>query len=238
MRYLIVVIALNKLGYKALFSAPRNSLPMHLHLLNMTDCRTILHARQIDVSSMVGTHEAVRHGIPELSELLWANDEPPHYPFTKTFEEAKNDPYLVLHTSGSTGFPKPIVETHGYAAVMDALMHCPPVNGTQVKATLVCAPARSVNVFPPWHVAGSTILGLGSSIWGDRVFVWPPPDRFATPKDVMDAVGYANCTQILSGPMLFADIISNPKWSKILQEKIDYVMYGGGKSPIESQSPL
>src|SRR5579871_2812455 len=92
LRYLIVVIALNKLGHKALFSAPRNSLPMHIHLLNVMDCHTILHAHQTDVSSMIGTHDAVRHSIPELEYLLWAEGEPPHYPFTKTFEEAKNDP--------------------------------------------------------------------------------------------------------------------------------------------------
>ena len=40
--------------------------------------------------------------IPSLSQLL-AEDEVPSYPFTKTFDEAKNDPVLVLHTSGSTG---------------------------------------------------------------------------------------------------------------------------------------
>jgi len=40
--------------------------------------------------------------IPSLSQLL-AEDEVPPYPFTKSFDEAKNDPVLVLHTSGSTG---------------------------------------------------------------------------------------------------------------------------------------
>ena len=40
--------------------------------------------------------------IPALDQLL-AEDEVPPYPFSKSFDEAKNDPVLVLHTSGSTG---------------------------------------------------------------------------------------------------------------------------------------
>lgn len=228
LRYIIIIIALNKLGFKALLSAPRNSLPMHLHLLNATDCRIILHARQIDVSNMVGTHEAVRHPLPELNELLWANHEPKHYPFTKTFEEAKNDPYLVLHTSGSTGMPKPIVQTHLWAATMDVLMNTPPVNGVPNKLAWVARYSRSAQVFPPWHVAGSVIIGIGPGVWGENVNVWPPADRMASAKDIMDMVEYGNCTEIIAGPTFYEDIVNNPVWYKKLEE-LDYVWYGGGK---------
>lgn len=39
--------------------------------------------------------------IPSFEEMMTSS--PPHYPYTKTFEEAKNDPIVVLHSSGSTG---------------------------------------------------------------------------------------------------------------------------------------
>jgi len=227
LRYLIVIIAVNKLGHKALFSAPRNSLPMHLHLLNATDCHTILHARQIDVSSMVGTHEAVRHAIPELEDLLWAKDEPPHYSFTKSFEEAKNDPFLVLHTSGSTGMPKPIVESHSYAATLDTLLHIPPVNGVPTKALIITTPSRTAKVFPPWHVAGSTLLGLCAGVWGDSVYVWGPADRMTGGKEIVEMVKHGNCTRICSGPNLYEDIVNNPEWLELM-ERVDYACYGGG----------
>jgi acyl-coenzyme A synthetase/AMP-(fatty) acid ligase len=227
LRYLIVAIAVNKLGHKALFSAPRNSQPMHLHLLNATDCHTILHAHQIDVSSMVGTHKAVRHAIPELKDLLCAEDEPPHYPFTKTFEEAKNDPFLVLHTSGSTGMPKPIVESHGYATILDILLHMPPVNGVPTKASMFATQARAASVFPPWHVAGSILLGLCISVWGNTTNVWGPTDRMAGGKEVVEMVKYGNCTLIFAGQNVYESIVNNPEWLELM-EKIDYAWYGGG----------
>lgn len=207
---------------------------MHLHLLNATGCHTILHARQIDVSNMIGTHEAVQHPIPELRELLWLKDEPRHFPFTKTFEEAKNDPYLVLHTSGSTGMPKPIVQTHAYPAMIDVMVQAPPVNGVAVKSAMMSKPTRRMKAFPPWHVAGAVLISLCSCIWGDSVYVWPPADRMPSAQDIMDCVEYGNCTEILSPPVFYKDIVNNPKWYKKLEE-IEYVWYGGGKSLSSSQ---
>ena len=40
--------------------------------------------------------------LPSLPQLLEVGDVK-EYPYERTFAEAKNDPILVLHTSGSTG---------------------------------------------------------------------------------------------------------------------------------------
>jgi len=200
---------------------------MHLHLLNVTDCHIILHAQQIDVSSMVGTHKAVRHTIPELKDLLWGEDEPPHFPFTKTFEEAKNDPFLVLHTSGSTGMPKPIVEPHGYTAILDTLLHIPPVNGVPTKSSMIATRARAASVFPPWHIAGSVLLGFCACVWGNTINVWAPTDRLAGGKEVVEMVKYGNCTRIFAGQNVYESIVNNPEWLELM-DRVDYAWYGGG----------
>lgn len=35
-----------------------------------------------------------------------------HFPFDRSFEQAEWDPLCVLHTSGSTGLPKPVTVKH------------------------------------------------------------------------------------------------------------------------------
>ena len=39
--------------------------------------------------------------VPSLDELITASSK--HYPYTKTWREARTDPILVAHSSGSTG---------------------------------------------------------------------------------------------------------------------------------------
>ncbi|EHK24063.1 uncharacterized protein TRIVIDRAFT_147666 [Trichoderma virens Gv29-8] len=64
--------------------------------------------------------------LPSLQELLDIADVQ-HFPYTKTFNEAMNDPFCYLHTSGSTGVPKPIPWSHGLIGTMDAVRLLPPV---------------------------------------------------------------------------------------------------------------
>ncbi|KAF5250787.1 hypothetical protein FANTH_4059 [Fusarium anthophilum] len=66
--------------------------------------------------------------LPELDELLNA-DPITLYPYDKTFEEASGDPFCLLHTSGSTGLPKPITWSHGLIGTMDAVRLLPRVEG-------------------------------------------------------------------------------------------------------------
>jgi acyl-coenzyme A synthetase/AMP-(fatty) acid ligase len=56
-------------------------------------------------------------------------EEVPHFPYDKTFEEAEFDPVVVLHTSGSTGLPKPIVASVGMISTGDAYKDVPDFQG-------------------------------------------------------------------------------------------------------------
>ena len=61
----------------------------------------------------------------------WLSEEVPHFPYNKTFGEAEWSPLVVLHTSGSSGIPKPIVCRQGMLAIGDAYRDLPDWQGTQ-----------------------------------------------------------------------------------------------------------
>ena len=66
--------------------------------------------------------------VPEIDELLDA-ESAEIFPYNKTFDEAIQDPFCLLHTSGSTGVPKPISWSHGLIGTMDAVRLLPPTKG-------------------------------------------------------------------------------------------------------------
>lgn len=57
--------------------------------------------------------------LPHLDFFL--GDEPvQRYPYTKTWEEARKDPYIVMHSSGTTGTPRVLILKQGTVAAHDA----------------------------------------------------------------------------------------------------------------------
>ena len=62
--------------------------------------------------------------IPEIEKVFDA-ESTQSFPYTKTFEEAINDPFCILHTSGTTGVPKPIPWSHGLIGTLDAVRLLP-----------------------------------------------------------------------------------------------------------------
>lgn len=109
-RYHMMQMAAAKTGYKVLFSSQLNSRYMHLPLLEKTQCTTILSAVGVFVNDLlVASPRKLAHFvIPDLEDLLDHRELAPMFPYTKTFEEAQWDPYMILTTSGTTGNPKPV----------------------------------------------------------------------------------------------------------------------------------
>ncbi len=88
------------------------ALAAQVHVFEVTHCKTYLHA-----ASSVSVVEAVQSQGLHLKTLAvpgpeaWFNDEAGEvYRYEKTWEEAKDDPVTIFHTSGTTGMrarPRP-----------------------------------------------------------------------------------------------------------------------------------
>lgn len=60
----------------------------------------------------------------------WLIDGPP-FPYAKSFNEARWDPLVILHTSGSTGLPKPVHCYQGMVAAWDSYGRLPDWEGNR-----------------------------------------------------------------------------------------------------------
>lgn len=160
-RYVSVVIPCifydnktHSFGEQIILLSPYNTVPAQLHLLQTVNCKVFLtpNVRPPAVATILATPE---HGlrileIPTVEQLYTARSK--SYPYMKTFEEACDEPLVMMHTSGSTGFPKPIVWTHGFCAAYAASLQLdPPPEAESVDQMYMGN--RIFVMFPRFHVS-------------------------------------------------------------------------------------
>lgn len=97
----------------------------------------------------------MRHIVIRTFDEWLAQESVDPYPYTKSFEEAAHDPFIVIHTSGSTGLPKPVTLYHGGLATPDAHHMMPTLDGY---GPLIIPPqgqdpTRIFASLPPFHVS-------------------------------------------------------------------------------------
>lgn len=125
-RYIVFALGAVKAGYQALFISTRNSAEAQVNLFELTNCNILVFDQSYKATVQPWLHEREMTAILALPADEWFPADQEDFPYNKTFEEAEWDPLMVLHTSGSTGFPKPIVARQGMLAVADQFHNLPP----------------------------------------------------------------------------------------------------------------
>ncbi|GLA30077.1 putative NRPS-like protein biosynthetic cluster [Aspergillus niger] len=115
LRYPALVLGAVKAGYCMFLTSPRNSAVAHQSLFTKLECTTLLapSPRPPFIAGILDAHPLKVVDVPSVAELLAT--EYPVFPYAKTYPEAAYDRLAILHTSGSTGIPKPIIWTHDSA---------------------------------------------------------------------------------------------------------------------------
>ena len=82
----------------------RNSLPQHLSVFDAARCNKVFYTPEMKsrIEELKQSKpELQAFEVPSLDELITASSK--HYPYTKAWRDARTDPILVAHSSGSTG---------------------------------------------------------------------------------------------------------------------------------------
>ena len=205
-----------------------HSAPAHLALMERVNCRTLLSAKGVEVSDILAGRPMPHFVVPDLEDLL---DQTPttHYPYDKTFQEAAQDPYLILHSSGSTGMPKPIMFTHGAAAALDARGALPTFDqrtGQKRRRLEHHGPSRLLVPFLHFHGISSFVIPT-AYVFAGTVYIPGFRNRLATKDDIFNILDNARVDDAFLSPAMIEDIVAAPDAEKYLS-RLGTLYYGGG----------
>ncbi|KAM5346106.1 hypothetical protein ACJ41O_009111 [Fusarium nematophilum] len=228
LRYPILLAAASKAGYKTFWTSPRNSLEAHLRLMEATECSIFLTpaAMPPGVDEIVGRLHMRHVVVPEQNDWLDATEDVEIYKFNKAYDHARLEPLTIIHTSGSTGFPKPIFIPQGFACVAEALIKASPEDGIKsIWQVIRDAPGRVFTPFPMYHGAGLMFFHHFSQFFG-HVPVLPPPNKPVTTELAEKIINSGMVTAAFLPPTLVDGIAQVPTLMESLRH-LRYLIYAG-----------
>ncbi|KAI0532164.1 hypothetical protein GGR58DRAFT_491137 [Xylaria digitata] len=229
LRGAVIFQAAVKCGYKLLLPSPRNPPSTNASLMGQTNCVTLLYTPEVEplVRPLQELKSDLRtEAVPSFDEMM--KSTPAEFPYSKTFDEAYNDPVVVLHSSGSTGLPKPITMTHGSFAVLDNEHNLPDVPGRKKRDWSIWTfegEARVYTVFPFFHLAGFLCYTLQTIFMNASPVLGPPhlvPDG-ALLKSVMT---HQKLRSIFLPPAVIEQLLHEPNGIDFFKN-LDFLVYSG-----------
>ncbi|PHH68649.1 hypothetical protein CDD82_374 [Ophiocordyceps australis] len=238
-RYAVFFLAAVKTGYQMLFISPRNQSAQNQRMLVMSSCKALLYAQELSsAAEPLATRlpGLVVQEAPLLDDLVATPLSTRHYPYDKTFDEARDDPCLILHSSGSTGDPKLVTMTHGTFSVVDndRTMAVPEGRVAQNAARFDFeGGGKFYSCFPPYHLAGvHAFIDLPIFYHGATVVFGPtslPPSGYL----LSEIVKMHPLRAFYVPPFIIEQWAAEPC---AMQQAplLDFVLYGGG--PLSPQT--
>ncbi|KIJ59318.1 hypothetical protein HYDPIDRAFT_118655 [Hydnomerulius pinastri MD-312] len=234
-----VVVGMSIAGLVPFLVSPRNSPAAVADMMKKTNCSRIVtlhhaHQRLIDGIRQETLHAQLT--VDELPTLAFAfphlGHEVESHPFVPypppTSRPDVNKPAIYIHSSGSTGFPKPI--PHTYKGQIHWLTQ-PGVTDLRHKS-----PHRlGAMALPPFHVFG-VVMQLYVPFSGVITAAIYPPRSFADPRappviptgdNILEALRETNSSVLVAVPAFLEEYGNSDKAIEELK-KLDLVLFSGG----------
>ena len=178
------------------------------------------------------------HTIPSLDDVL----DPklvPHYPYLKDFESAKTDPYVILHTSGSTGLPKPIICSQETLCTPDSYHNVPRFEGRDnTWEGVLCYGQRSRFFCSlPFFHCGGLVVGLAAPAFFGGTAVFGPPGKPLSARFVDGMIDHGKVDRIACPASILEDVAKNEDSLEKLR-KLKAVVSGAGKSALKRRAVI
>ncbi|KAI5273178.1 acetyl-CoA synthetase-like protein [Aureobasidium subglaciale] len=223
-RYIFAIIASMKTGYKVLLASTRNSEEGQRAILQRTQSKKFLHGQGMREEILALQDEKTpieAYEVPSMN-YFFNNDKVEHYQGIVSTDP--NETVAIIHTSGSTGIPKPIYLRNGYLACLDRIRQLPIEGGRQSRAQKFVGTDRAFCSLPWFHAMGF-FMAL-RSIYAQGPLILPPVGRSPNADLTLEILQVAKPETGFFPPAILEDIVDAPGGMETLS-KLSFIFFAG-----------
>ncbi|PYH95243.1 acetyl-CoA synthetase-like protein [Aspergillus ellipticus CBS 707.79] len=230
LRHILLCLASAKVGVKILLLSSRNSTEVNDHLLKTVQCHTVLFDGSLHAAvSELKTEPLEAIEVSDLLEPLQTPTPVDKYPCINTLSAVEHEPFAFLHTSGSTGLPKPVIMAHGAIAAQDAQLNLSSSGqlGEKIQTALLAEAQRPYISFPLFHVAG---LALSCPVlFSGSALVFGYPNRPPSCQIFKDVLRLVQADAAVIPPLIVDRIPQDPPLFNSISSDVNFILTGGGQ---------
>ncbi|KAK7962758.1 NRPS-like protein biosynthetic cluster [Apiospora aurea] len=226
-----------KISQQLFLTSPRNSAEAHRSLFGALHCRSIITPEPIPPAAhpILETVSPRHLLIPSVEELL--QTVYPSYEYRKTLEEGLQDPIMIIHTSGSTGIPKPLIWTQETILRHQNASSCPAPEGVPTLESIYLG-KRVLVTLPPFHGAGFGQNIFYAVPFGNTVIApAAAAGAIVTAQGLVEALEQTPADIALLVPSVVAELAQNPELLRYCARHLELLVYIGGDLPSRSATP-
>ncbi|KAI0466999.1 acetyl-CoA synthetase-like protein [Xylaria cf. heliscus] len=230
-RYVIWLVAAMKTGKCVLLPSLSNQVSANMRFFETVGTETLIFAPEVEAllaPLLHATNTGMKHIVSPKYEELMSQETVDVYPFEKTFDEIKQTKFLGLHTSGTSGHPKPIFWNH--LAVSSLASYLDPsirdANGESTNLFQQLLDGNDVLIpFPLSHFGG--MGNVMAAMYSNTTLVFPSPGTPLTPANFCLLLQRGQCTATAVPPSLLEAMLSYPPGVEVLAS-LKHIAYTGG----------
>ncbi|APA15728.1 hypothetical protein sscle_15g104980 [Sclerotinia sclerotiorum 1980 UF-70] len=230
LRYPALMLGAAKAGYLIFLTSPRNSVAAQINLLERLKCTNVLSPTPCppQITAILEANTKLRVlEVPTVDHLL--DEKHRHFPYEKSFDEVKDEPFVIVHTSGSTGFPKPMVWTHDTAQRNIALMALGPPPGYEGLHQMY-EKKRVFLTFPPFHGA-YLCCHLFNAVPFGTVMISPTSGAIPSAKGLVEGLQKSPADIAFIVPSIVSELSQSPDLLDYCAKNLEMIIYCGGDLP-------
>ncbi|KAI1178787.1 hypothetical protein F4777DRAFT_62023 [Nemania sp. FL0916] len=230
-RYVLWAIAAFKAGKCVLFPSLANQVSANERFFATVGCNTLLYAPEAE-SILAPLMEASRPTLeciasPTYSEMM-SKETAPVFPYEATFDQVQRTPFLGLHTSGTSGHPKPIYWNPLAVSALASFLDSSIVDADGHNSNLYSVLLDGNDVFVPFPL--SHFGGMGNviaAIYSETTLVFPAPGTRLSPDNIALLLQHSNSTAAVLLPSLLEGILHHSSGLAAVA-RLKHVAYTGG----------